>query len=91
VFNERYPYQHLKSFTDYYHWSRTHLPLQKDSPEPRPIQRSHAGRIIAISQVGVCAIATSGAPPEPDQVEASLFCLFVMIVIFGSERILSPH
>ena len=52
VFNERCLYRHLQSFTDYYHRSRTHLALAKDSPEPRPIQTPDAGRIIAIPQVG---------------------------------------
>jgi len=44
--------RHLKNFTDYYHRSRTHLALEKDSPEPRPIQPPDAGRIIAIAEVG---------------------------------------
>jgi putative transposase len=52
VFNERCLLRHLKSFTDYYHRSRTHLALEKDSPEPRPIQPPDAGRIIAIPEVG---------------------------------------
>jgi transposase InsO family protein len=52
VFNERCLYGHLKSFTAYYHHSRTHLALEKDSPEPRPIQAPDAGRIIAIPEVG---------------------------------------
>jgi len=46
VFNERCLYRHPKSFIDYYHRSRTHLALEKDSPEPRPIQAPD-GRIIA--------------------------------------------
>jgi putative transposase len=52
VFNERCLLRHLKSFTDYYHRSRTHLALEKDSPEPRPIQPPEAGRIIASPEVG---------------------------------------
>jgi transposase InsO family protein len=52
VFSERCLYRHLQSFTEYYHRSRTHLSLAKDSPEPRPIQAPEAGRIIAIPQVG---------------------------------------
>ena len=52
VFNERCLYRHLTSFTDYYHRSRTHLALKKDTPEPRPIQAPDGGRIIAIPQVG---------------------------------------
>jgi putative transposase len=52
VFNEHCLCRHLKSFVDYYHRSRTHLALEKDSPEPRPIQAPDAGHIIAIPQVG---------------------------------------
>ena len=52
VFNERCLYRHLQSFIDYYHGTRTHLALQKDSPEPRPNQPPEAGRIIAIPVLG---------------------------------------
>jgi putative transposase len=52
ILNERCLYRHLKRFAEYYHRSRTHLALEKDSPEPRPIQAPDAGRIIAIPQVG---------------------------------------
>ena len=51
-FSERCLYQHLKNFINYYHRSRTHLSLEKDSPETRSIQPPDAGRIIAIPQVG---------------------------------------
>jgi transposase InsO family protein len=52
VFNERCLYRYLKSFRDYYHHSRTHLALAKDSPVPRPIQMPDAGRIISIPEIG---------------------------------------
>ena len=52
IFDERCLYWHLKGFAEYYHRSRTHLALEKDSPKPRPIQAPSAGRIIAIPQVG---------------------------------------
>jgi transposase InsO family protein len=52
VFSERCLQRHLQSFVDYYHRSRTHLALEKDSPEPRPIQPAVSGRIIAIPEVG---------------------------------------
>src|SRR4051794_14756568 len=52
VFSDRCLYRHLTSFIDYYHHSRTPLALEKDSPEPRPIQAPDAGRIVAIPQVG---------------------------------------
>jgi putative transposase len=52
VFSERCLYRHIQSFTEYYHRSRTHLALDKDSPESRPVQTPDAGRIIAIPEVG---------------------------------------
>jgi transposase InsO family protein len=52
VFNERCLCRHLQMFLDYYHCSRTHLALEKDSREPRCVQRPDAGRIVAIPQVG---------------------------------------
>jgi transposase InsO family protein len=52
VFNECSLRRHLQSFIDYYHRSRTHLGLEKDTPESRPIQPPTTGRIIAIPEVG---------------------------------------
>ena len=44
---------HLRRFADYYHRSRTHLGLEKDTPETRPVQGPEAGRmIVAIPEVG---------------------------------------
>jgi hypothetical protein len=37
---------------DYYHRSRTHLGLEKDTPEPRPVQSVDLGRVIAMPEVG---------------------------------------
>jgi putative transposase len=37
---------------DYYHRSRTHLSLGKDSPEPRSIQPPEKGSVVAVPQVG---------------------------------------
>ena len=51
-FNERSLRQTLACYFDYYHRSRTHLSLGKDSPEPRPIQRPEVLLVVAISQVG---------------------------------------
>src|SRR5262249_3050805 len=48
----------------YYHRSRTHLGLQKDTPESRPIQAPEATRIVAIPEVGGFIIGTSVAPRE---------------------------
>jgi transposase InsO family protein len=52
VFNEGALYHHLQRFLSYYHRSRTHLSLDKDTPEPRPSQLPEAGRIVAIPLVG---------------------------------------
>ena len=51
IFNERHLRRVVSSYVDYYQRSRTHLSLDKDCPEPRPIQRS-VGRIVAIPKVG---------------------------------------
>jgi hypothetical protein len=52
VFNERSLYRHLQAFVEYYHRSRIHLALEKDTPAPRPIQTPASGRIISIAVLG---------------------------------------
>ena len=52
VFNERSLYRHLEGFVEYYHRNRTHLALEKDTPEPRPIQPPESGRIVSIPVLG---------------------------------------
>ena len=42
----------LQSYFEYYHGSRTHLGLGKDTPEPRTIQPPEMGEIVKLSQVG---------------------------------------
>ena len=42
----------LASYFRYYHKYRTHLSLDKDAPEPRPIQAVNLGEIIEIPEVG---------------------------------------
>ena len=39
-------------YFDYYHRSRTHLSLGKDSPEPRAIQSPEMGSVVVVPQVG---------------------------------------
>src|SRR4051812_32855805 len=46
VFNQASLSHHLPSFLDYYHHSRCHLALNKDAPDPRPIQPPEQGRIV---------------------------------------------
>ena len=52
VFNEASLYRHMTSFLAYYHESRTHLSLGKDTPEARPVKPPELGTVIAIPQVG---------------------------------------
>jgi hypothetical protein len=52
VFNEQSLRWHLRGSMDCYHRTRTHLGLQKDTPEPRPIQSAKARRVISIPEVG---------------------------------------
>ena len=52
VFNEQSLHRRLAEFLKYYHQNRTHLALEKDSPEPRPIQPPKSGRIVSIPLLG---------------------------------------
>ena len=52
VFHEADLSRHLRRFADYYHRSRTHLSLEKDTPESRPVQGPESGRIVAMPEVG---------------------------------------
>jgi len=42
----------LTAYSSYYHRSRTHLGLQKDTPDHRPVSEASAGPIVAIPEVG---------------------------------------
>jgi putative transposase len=52
IFNEHHLRRVLSSYVDYYHRTRTHLSLDKDCPEQRPIQARKVGKVISIPQVG---------------------------------------
>ena len=52
VFNAQHLRGVLSSYISYYHRSRTHLSLDKDCPDQRPIQLPTAGKIIALAEVG---------------------------------------
>jgi putative transposase len=52
VFHESSLRRILNSYFDYYHRSRTHLSLEKDSPQPRAIQPPEMGSVVAVPQVG---------------------------------------
>ena len=52
VLNEGHLRRILSSYLDYYHRSRTHLSLGKDSLEGRSVQPGGTGTIVAFSLVG---------------------------------------
>jgi transposase InsO family protein len=52
VFHESSLRRTLSCYFQYYHRSRTHLSLGKDSPEPRSVQPPAMGSVVAVSQVG---------------------------------------
>jgi putative transposase len=51
IFNERHPRRVLSSYADYYHRSHTHLSLDKDCPDSRPIMPRKIGKVVAIPKV----------------------------------------
>jgi putative transposase len=52
IFNERHLRRVLSSYIEYYHRTRTHLALDKDCPDSRPVIPPRIGRVLAIPQVG---------------------------------------
>ena len=44
--------RHLRRILARYHRARTHLALDKDAPDVRPVELSDAGRIVEILEVG---------------------------------------
>ncbi len=51
IFNERHLRRVLSSYVDYYHRTRTHLSLDKDCPDSRPIMPRRIGRVVARPQI----------------------------------------
>jgi len=52
VFNEAHLIRILNAYFEYYHRSRTHLSLDRNTPVPREVEHPARGRVIAITQVG---------------------------------------
>jgi hypothetical protein len=52
VFNETGLRRMLSVYFSYYHETRPHLSLEKDSPEPRKVQPPELGQVVAVPQVG---------------------------------------
>ena len=52
IFNERHLRRVMSSYVDYYQRARTHLSLDKDCPDPRPILPRKFGKVVSVPQVG---------------------------------------
>jgi putative transposase len=52
VLNETHLRHVLRSYLPYYHRTRTHLGLDKEIPERRPVAERSVGPIIAVPEVG---------------------------------------
>jgi putative transposase len=52
VLNETHLRRLLHAYLGYYHGARTHLSLDKDAPEPRPVERPASGRIVQTPLIG---------------------------------------
>ena len=52
ILGERHLRTILKSYLEYYHRSRTHLALAKDTPEPRAVQPPELGAVAGLPEVG---------------------------------------
>jgi hypothetical protein len=52
VLGERHLRRILTRYFDYYHRARTHLSLDKDAPDVRPVQHALAGQIVQRPEVG---------------------------------------
>jgi putative transposase len=52
VLGERHLRWTLRNYFGYYHRFRTHLALEKDAPETRPVENAAAGPIVEVPEVG---------------------------------------
>ena len=64
VFSEEFLYQHLGTFIEYHHRSRTHLALKKIARHRDRCSRQRRGESSLSRKSADCIIATSVAPPE---------------------------
>ena len=52
VLNKRHLKRTLASYFDYYHRWRTHLSLDMDAPEYRPVQPPELGKVVEFPEIG---------------------------------------
>ena len=70
TFNARHLRRVLSSYIDHYHRTRTHLSLDKNCPDSRPIMPRSIDKVIALQRVGACITATNVSLPD-----SSLHCV----------------
>jgi integrase-like protein len=80
----------LTIYSRYYHRGRTHLGLEKDAPDPRPVSPPSAGRIIAIPEVGGLHTAMNGGrvSARPSAEAGQLYRLSIHLARLVSSTIL---
>lgn len=64
IFNERHLRRVLPPNLEYYHRTRTHLSLDKDCSDPRPIMPCKIGKVVAFRKLAACITATNASPPD---------------------------
>ena len=52
VLNEEHLRRILSLYFEYYHQARTHLSLDRNSPDPRPVQPPDKGKVVAKAYLG---------------------------------------
>jgi transposase InsO family protein len=52
ILNERHLHKVLAEYIEYYNNCRTHLSLDKNSPEPRCVEKPEKGKVVSIPKVG---------------------------------------
>lgn len=52
ILDERHLRRILGSYLDYYHGSKTHLSLAKNTPDGRLVEPAGTGKVVAFPQVG---------------------------------------
>ena len=52
VLGERHLLRILRDYVSYYHTARTHLSLDKDAPERRPVLGNDNGKVVGVPMVG---------------------------------------
>ena len=64
IFSEEHLQKILASYFEYYHRSRTHLGLGKDTPEPMPVQGPECAGLSSCRRLAACTIGMSAGLPE---------------------------